>query len=415
MRAREGARWLGTATALLVAGLWLDMAIERPPDLSPTAASAAVDDPKLARTAQESLALAKEHHDPARLVAVDRPGMSFHFEMDRAAQRGYRDSRGSTPEENPWVDRWVDTRLSIEDGPPLHALIRVRGNMSTQAERKSLNTLLSASQTFREGVLLRRLFLINLFRDPNGHENHFAYRLLGRLGLFPSYHQRATVGFNGDLQGLYLAVERPEDGIRRRHPETLAVLRLRNRRFEVEYEAANFDHEQALRAIHNAQRARDDADQLKRYEDILELDQFMRWLGVNSLLENVDTRDELFLYALPTAETGFRLHPVGWDYEDLQPNERRSKYVHPLTSGEENLIGERLLQNPLLLSRYRAVLRRLLEDELTPELLMAELEDVSRDVTSILGASKMRDKVVHEFGARLLARRRALLDELDGG
>jgi len=105
--------------------------------------------------------------------------------------------------------------------------------------------------------------------------------------------------------------------------------------------------------------------------------------GVHSLTENGDSRNEFYVYEERVEDADWsRIGFVAWDYDDLQRPPTRAAEVlqDPLLYGCEMDLDFVIRRDAQLYSRYKGVLRTLLEELLTEEKLIAALQDVRETV-----------------------------------
>ena len=349
---------------------------------------------------------------------IDRPGLRVDLYMPEKEVEVFRKLNRHQ----------ADVEISFEEGPAMPATLKIRGGTSRQSERKSFLVQLFETQRFTE-IKLRKFLLLNMLFDPSSFEMSVSYTLLGELGLFPSYFQYASVFINGKPQGLYLLVERPEDAIRRSSSNVVSVIRPNGRRARVKYSVKySIPQSDPLRLLHSIRRATRKKSG-KALEDELSrkmnLDAYLRWLAFNSLSENGDSRNELYLFEERAEDAQWgRVDLVAWDYDDIQDSPIRAAEVlrDPLLYGCEMDLDFVIRRDAQLYSRYRRVLRNLLEDLLTEEKLIATLQDVRETAQRIdsglpreaqMAARNDRTRRMHAFQERLLSRRRTLLALLD--
>ena len=308
------------------------------------------------------------------------------------------------------------------------ATLRIRGATSRKSERKSFLVQLFETQRFTE-IRLRKFLLLNMFFDPHRFEMYTSYRLLAELGLFPSYFQYASVFMNGKPQGLYLLVERPEDAIRRGSPQVVSVIRFNGRRgrvkYSVKYSVPQSDPLRVVRSILAAGRTMEGKELEDELARIMDFDRYLSWLAFNSLTENGDSRNEFYVYEerVEDADWG-RIGFVAWDYDDVQRPPTRAAEVlqDPLLYACEMELDFIIRRDERLYSRYKDILRNLLENVSTEQRLVATLQDVRETVQRIdsglpreaqVAARNDRTRRMHAFQERLLSRRRTLLALLD--
>ena len=349
---------------------------------------------------------------------IDRPGLRVDLHMPEEEVEVFRNlSRHQ-----------ADVEISFEEGPAMPATLRIRGATSRKSERKSFLVQLFETQRFTE-IRLRKFLLLNMFFDPHRFEMYTSYRLLAELGLFPSYFQYASVFMNGKPQGLYLLVERPEDAIRRGSPQVVSVIRFNGRRgrvkYSVKYSVPQSDPLRVVRSILAAGRTMEGKELEDELARIMDFDRYLSWLVFNSLTENGDSRNEFYVYEerVEDADWG-RIGFVAWDYDDVQRPPTRAAEVlqDPLLYACEMELDFIIRRDERLYSRYKDILRNLLENVSTEQRLVATLQDVRETVQRIdsglpreaqVAARNDRTRRMHAFQERLLSRRRTLLALLD--
>jgi hypothetical protein len=384
---------------------------------------AAVDDAKLKRTIaayrtpEEAAALGD---DTER--AVGHPGLRIHLTMTASQLHYFRTADKKTPRSRHEVS------LAFDDGPARTALLKVHGWSTEASDRKSFIVTLFKRQRLAPDCKVKKFILLNLLYDKGAFRMAACNRLLGELGLFPPYFELATVSINGHSEGIYLLVERPEDAIRRTHPNVAYILRRRwMEQAEVKYSTPDIDPTRTYMRLLHAARNLNGARRRDVLSEALDLDQYMTWLGFNSLVQNSDFLDELFLYEVP-ADPSSRapLRICAWDYDDIMkpPGHPKQVLVDSLLYACESDIDRSIRDDPELYARFRDRLRQLLEDTLTEAHLTATLDDVQRTLQSIddglpseahQAQSDLRDAGIERMRRKLLERRRHLLALLATG
>jgi len=394
-------------------------------DLDPSAAGSVIDDPKITRTVNTYIGDPEKYKHPSKLAPVDRIGIIFKFKMPPVMEALYRVSRGHSVYENPAKADWRDAFLSINNHPEYPILMRVRGAMSAKIDRKSYIVNLLSSQQLNDRIKIRKLFLLNLYADNYGFKNELCFTLLNQLGLFPSYHQFAVVSINGHPQGLYLAVERPEDSIQRTVPDVVAILRQGYYAFETKYIKPGIDPKAIHKRLRKIHSIRENETQAGEYDRIMNLDLYLTWLAFNSLFQNGDSFGEFFWYEVRKKGTALgRLHLMAWDYDDIQQPQPEASVVDPLMWGAQNEIDIQISRNPILYTRYQKIMYHILSVSLTDISLIKNIDTIVKVVDHVDSGMPLeyQNKVIHErnivileFKDRLLKRRSKLLKILEAG
>lgn len=358
-----------------------------------------------------------------RNIPIDRTdGIAINLTIPDKLWKKYRVSRGFS-KVNPVKTKWRDAKISINDFPERQALIRVHGWSSAQVDRKSFYIDLLSFQKITEKIRVRKFFLLNMANDPYNFKMKFSYQLLSKFGLFPSYNQFVVLDINGSSQGLYLMVERPEDAIKRVFPNVISVFRTRlNNNIEPYYLKPDYDCWRLLDKFQKVFSMNNFENQAELIEDIVDMESYLYLLAFNSLLQNGDTVDELFLYETkPSEQEKARLKFAAWDYDELQTEPMHSELKHksPLIWGGSR-IDAMIVENPVLYSRYKIILKKFLTEILTEKHLSKELEKVSGLLDGIdTGLDEQKAKrlerniEVSKFKQTLFNRRSFLIEELN--
>ena len=198
---------------------------------------------------------------------------------------------------------------------------------------------------------------------------------------------------------MYLLIERADD-LSAHHPTAAAVIRRRLDRSvqvsEVEWTANRrpdlaFEEYESVIEFAEAYEGDDLAGEL---DERLDLDQYLRWLALMSLLENGDYSDEAFFVGDPVArgaELGLRWHLQPWDPDDMfQPCHLDGvlEIVDPagLTRCAESRIDAAILDDDGVLARYQTQLDTVL-DEIPPARFAAVMDEVRAEFDAVLPPS----------------------------
>jgi len=413
-----------TILILLIAFLYRADLINGTDEIDAKDAAFTIKDSKFKRTLKEHGVLPANSSDRPVYPMASTPGLPFRFdlqniEMDRLVQ-----SRGHHM--NPMMEKWTDTSLSVDGGPAIHALLRVRGAGSSSYDKKSLNVKLYSLLSAADDLRLRRFFLINLVDDEYGFKHRFSYLLLAQLGLFPSYNQFVRVFLNDAPFGLYLLVERPKNAILRTRSDVVSIFRKRYfDYYDAKFIAQEIEGEHLIERLAEIHSINDPTRQAQEYERYMSMDEYMTWLGFNSLVQNADTVDELFAYETRRSnETLGKMHFMAWDYDNLQEKPSHPKFTvrNPYLWAAENTFDHDIADNELLYDRFKSILRDLLENKITKEMIANTLSRVRYELASIdeliygedLETIRVkREKEMGAFESRLFERHDYLLDRLN--
>jgi hypothetical protein len=260
------------------------------------------------RTPEERTALSDDTAQP-----VGHSGLAIRITMTEGQARAFRDARKGT------LRQKEEVSLAFGTSPSRSALITTHGWSTEDTDRKSFAVRLFKRQSLTDDVEVRKFLLINMLYD----KARSAWRpaIAGSASSISSraYHQYVNVFINGEPQGLYLLVERPEDAIRRSRPDVVSILRRRWMEVpELKFAGPQANPFAAYRRIVRIDPRLHGRALAGAYASDLDLDQYLRWLAFNSLVRNGDYLDEVFFYqehdSLGRPEP---LRLVAWDYDDV--------------------------------------------------------------------------------------------------
>ncbi len=218
-----------------------------------------------------------------------------------------------------------DTRVTLGAGVPIDARAHFRGQTSLGCARKSMFVDLAGSAPRRllPRVASDRFLLISMCKDTGYFGQAFGDRLLAASELFQLGFGFVVLYLDGVDQGVYLLLEHPDRALMGDLLRGAAVIR---RRFDpdgvpvevevpTEPDKAEAARQHYLAAVALAESGPiEDLDQ--RLDQLIDLDGYLRWLALASLLENGDYVDELLLYGSAEPDTLW-LRSNGWDTDDL--------------------------------------------------------------------------------------------------
>lgn len=276
--------------------------------------------------------------------------------------------------------------------------LRGRGSLLKASAMPNYDVKLIRPVRFTEDVEMDRLFLMNLYYDKHQMEIPVAYRLLADLGLFPLHFQFVRLTVAGQAHGMYLLVEPPVTGLRRAHPDCVSVFRRsRPNRYDLEWAASVPGVRTSLRRLRTLVEDSGTSDSAARLAAALDQSSYFRWLGVNALLKNADSLDEMFVYERRAAGASTApLQVMGWDYDDIIDSELKPGALSdPLLYGSLDPLEHWVAADPGLRLRYRRSLNALLMDELS----LGRIEQIVLDMQSL------RDRL--DDGSDPLEQRRA--------
>ena len=208
----------------------------------------------------------------------------------------------------------------------------------------------------------------------------------------------------GQSRGVYLFIEEPEESLLRNTGRLRSLVRRsvdsNGKPPEIKY-ALNDDVEKA-EADYNALIAsaseRAGQARLNDLRDRMDLDPYLRWVALMSLLHNGDYVDEIFFYATESTDAQGRVvdyfKVVTWDPDDLfSVCHHNSKFAitdpHELLFCTEALIDHAMFADPVVYEAYVNTLDEVLA-QVTPETFGATLDATASRIIDALRVDAVR-------------------------
>lgn len=264
--------------------------------------------------------------------------------------------------------------------------LETRGQSTLQFKRKSLGFKLESGATLRHGdktESLKKFSVLNLAMDKYYCHNRLAFGMMEQTGLFDLFYSFSELRVNGKSEGIFMAIERPEDWAIRKKNSPLILRRGYGHKIEklkTDNKIARSETKRYLDYYDEIYRniGRYQGEELYNKLALrIDMDNYMKWLAFNYIVHNGDYSDEVFFYIDPETDK-FRVIP--WDYDDifaLFPHEGRdeSKKVigDKLIFSVEDLLDRKIATDPYLYAAYLNCLEEVLK-KLTPEVLKQVFE-----------------------------------------
>lgn len=266
------------------------------------------------------------------------------------------------------------------DGSPLKIKsCKTRGHSTLHFKRKSFSISLFEPMVLAD-TEIKKLALNSLVMDQNYYRNRLSFLLMEEIGIFHLKNHFTELRINGKPAGLYLAIQKPEDYIRKQESNLLARREYKGR-YTIEFETCENtrEHMKSLRNIPKLTKALEGQELYDSLNVVLHMGHYFKWLAFNYLIKNGDYTDELFLY-LDKGENRFDIIP--WDYDDIfqrQPHEsyeRRNKVLdHKLLFSGEAFLDMVIDSDSFLYLKFLHSFEEVLE-LLSPEVIKTTFERV---------------------------------------
>ncbi len=328
--------------------------------------------------------------DPAAAAADDYPypkEIAFTFTPEERVVYDERYAAASVED--------FTTAVALGDATPAPAVAHFHGLGTLACERKSITVELDGGRRrIAPDLASDRFILISMCQDLKYFGQVFGNRVLAGLGLFAPPFRYVRVRIDGVNQGLYMLVYQAERAFR---DSSLGLTSVIRRGYDIDAWPAEVKHPSDPE-LAEAARLRFEAigdgalgespDRLVAFlEEHLQLDAYLRWLAVNSLLENGDFIDEAF-FAGSAEGSGERFRVSAWDNDDLwsachAEGLRAIVDRCGLTYCTEAEVDQALLRSEDVYRRYRRALEEVLAT-LTPEHLTGVMEGVQTELFGVL-------------------------------
>jgi hypothetical protein len=280
-----------------------------------------------------------------------------------------------------------DLSIRFDDAGPVSAKAHLRGQTSMDCQRKSYTVNLSGNipRHILPGSATDEFLLISMCRDDRYYQQHTANLIAGALGFFPLEFGMVELLLDGQTAGVYLLLEKPSETLLVDNSRMHVIVR---RRFDpdgvppdVHYPT---DRPADDPAIASYFALAEQGSLLKgtaleqELERRLALDNYLRWLAMQSLMGNGDYVDEVYFYGTEGAPAAPWYRIMAWDMDDLySPCHHGGVVAMPdpwglLFCAEGNL-EKSVMTDPLIYRRYVEVLESMIQEEVTEGVVDAAL------------------------------------------
>ncbi len=322
--------------------------------------------------------------------------------------------------------------VRVDAGPALPvAELSTHGQTSQSARRRSFELQLANDARIEvAGVAAAKLFLLSLQADEGYISTAIGFKILALPGIPVPRFAYVELFLNGISQGLYLAIERPVDAMR----SDLNAVYIARRRYFGRLEVKKYEGEKTAisearftETLGAALELRDGLSGEELYaawSRCFDIDAYMVWLGLNSLLRNGDFSDEIYFYSSSTGvdaeQPYYRIFP--WDMDDLFKERMHLAPLNWLLSGFdrdsllfnfESGLDRKINGDAFLYRRFQHDLQRVLTEQVTEEAIDQVIDSIREEAGPYLEIPAVRANARKDWINRRGLDRSSLLELLE--
>ena len=277
---------------------------------------------------------------------------------------------------------------------PVKATAHLRGLHGLLCDRKSYTVNLSGKEAryFGEQSGSDEFYLIAMCEDPTLFHAYLTYNLYSQYDLFPLRIRYVELLLNGEKQGIYLMMEKRKEELLRDNARLRGIIRRGHEGANKPEVGYTINDEATMLATYRKTMAFGvPKEALPDYlREIMDLDQYLTWMGLNSIVENADTLDECFFISTESIDSAglatdyFRL--MAWDPEDIQIRCQTGKIFrddYNLTFCQTSFLEQRIINHPVIFEDYVKNLKPLLA-EISSERCQSVLDKAQTELFPLL-------------------------------
>ena len=334
------------------------------------------------------------HKDSLKLTRGEKPYLVMEFDMPPKLFEKIKASRGEDLDLENTILRFKNDTISIKEA-------HTHGQSTLYFERKSYSVDTDKKVKLCKGCDgLGAFYLVSLSMDKNYFHNRLSFDLLNGLGLFHLQYAYSELRINDKSQGIYLIIQRPQDWALKDIGSPYIVRRGRGERVvdrerfqkDMSKEQKRNYHDQFL-SIYKIIHQHSGEELYKKLNEVMHLEDYMRWLAFNYIIKCGDYSDELYFYIDPQTKR-FRIVP--WDYDDIfmiHPHEgmkERNTRIDPssLVFSSEDKLDVKIANDPYLYAQYRKQFSSVFE-ELSRDRLEKVLTNIYSDLSPLFESSSI--------------------------
>jgi spore coat protein H len=198
--------------------------------------------------------------------------------------------------------------------------------------------------------------------DRNYCSNRLAFEMMEASQFFHLFYSFCELRINGQSEGIYMAIERPEDWAMKMKNSPLLIRRGYNSTIKKIKTDKKTERDKAkkyrgyFRQIYRSLNKYEGEELYKTLSNWLDMDIYMKWLAFNFFVRNGDYTDEVYFFVDPGT---YKFSIIPWDYDDLfsiAPHEgnveSRKVLGDKLFFSTEDLLDKKIVTDPYLYKIY---------------------------------------------------------------
>jgi spore coat protein H len=281
----------------------------------------------------------------------------------------------------------VKARLIVINGDTLvPEEIVTRGQTTLNYRRKSYSIDLQSEASLHHGdktKTFRKFYVLSLSMDRNYATNRLAFEMMETAGIFHLFYAYGELRINGQSEGICMVIERPEDWAIKKMGSPVLIRRGYNNSIDKLKSDKGVDKETikkyrtSFNQIYQSLNKHRGEELYKVISNLLETNDYMKWLAFNFYIRNGDYTDEVYFYVDPDSK---KLSIIPWDYDDIfstVPHEgyEESRRItgNNLFFSTEDELDKKIVSDPYLYKMYLVQFGELM-NELTNGVLKSIFE-----------------------------------------
>jgi spore coat protein H len=286
--------------------------------------------------------------------------------------------------------------------------IKTRGQSTLYYRRKSFSFDLKSKALFRHGERtepLKKFFAISLSMDRNYCNNRLAFEMMETADLFTLFYTFCELRINGQSEGIYMVIERPDDWAIKKKDSPLLIRRGYNHNIDKTVTDKTIERSDTKKyctyynLIYKCLYKYKGEELYKTLSKWLDINFYMKWLALNFLVRNGDYTDEVYFYFNPGIN---KFSIIPWDYDDLflsAPHEgniaNKKILTDKLIFSAEDELDRKIAADPYLHKIYLIQLEEIL-DRLSPAVLRKIFEDTYAELYPYYSVNEIINMSVYD-------------------